>query len=151
MDCVADDATKRRTLAELVRYVTPIGVQRPGDLRTSGVAALDEATPAKGAIHHEHVVPVRLLVDRILGGDDPTDVLSVAVTAHVLRDEHKHIGPLVTIHANLYAQMKTAPLEDLYDIAVHRYTDRGLALARILYAIDPSSEIDSSEFDVSLD
>jgi len=125
----------------MIRYATPQGVQRPGDLRTPGVAALDGTEPANGVVHHEHVVPVRLMVDRMLAGDDPAAVLAAAVVAHVLRSEHQHIGPLVTVHAHLYAEMKVADLGDLYALALRRYTDRGLELASIPHVIDPSNEL----------
>ncbi len=139
----ADVATKRHALAALVRYATPKGVQRPGDLRTPGVAAIDDTASTKGLIHHEHVVPVRLMVDRMLAGDDPTAVLSAAVVAHVLRSEHQQIGPLVTVHAQLYAEMKVADLGDLYALALRRYTDSGLGLATVPHVIDPSNELNS--------
>lgn len=67
----AADAAKRTALSALVRYATPKGVQRPGDLRTPGVAALDRKRTGGVVIHHEHVVPVRLLVDRMLSGNNP--------------------------------------------------------------------------------
>ena len=138
----ADVATKRTALSALVRYATPKGVQRPGDLRTPGVAELDAPKPAQGAIHHEHVVPVRLLVDRMIAGDDPGQVIDAAVVAHVTRVEHQQIGTLVQVHAELYEQMKTAELGSLYGLARRRYTDRGLELAPIPEVIDSSSELD---------
>lgn len=135
-------ATKRTALSALVRYATPKGVQRPGDLRTPGVAELDGTKLGKGAIHHEHVVPVRLLVDRMLAGDDPGQVIDAAVVAHVTRVEHQQIGTLVQVHAELYEKMKVAELGSLYRLARRRYTDRGLELAPIPEVIDPSSELD---------
>lgn len=143
MKCNADLATKRTALSALVRYATPKGVQRPGDLRTPGVAELDGATTDTDAIHHEHVVPVRLLVDRMIAGDDPTAVLAAAVVAHVLRSEHRQIGPLATVHANLYAEMKAAKLGDLPALALRRYTDRDLELSAVPYVIDISNELSS--------
>src|SRR5687767_10269984 len=62
----AGSPTKRVALDALVRYATPPGVQRPGDYRTPGVEALDAPHDASAAIHHEHVIPVRVLVDRML-------------------------------------------------------------------------------------
>lgn len=138
----ADVATKRTALSALVRYATPKGVQRPGDLRTPGVAELDGTKLGKGAIHHEHVVPVRLLVDRMLAGDDPEQVIDAAVVAHVTRMEHQQIGTLVQVHAELYEAMKIAELGSLYRLARRRYTDRGLELAPIPEVIDPSFELD---------
>src|SRR4051812_36923746 len=67
--------TKRVALDALVRYATPPGVQRPGDYRTPGVEALDGKPNVRAAIHHEHVVPVRVLIDRMIAGDSPEDVL----------------------------------------------------------------------------
>lgn len=103
------DATKRVALNELVRYATPKGVQRPGDLRTPGVAALDNDPTATATVHHEHVVPVRVLVDRMLRGGSPAAVLKASVVAHVLASEHAAIGPLVQRHGALYAAMLTPP------------------------------------------
>ena len=93
-------------------------------------------------IHHEHVVPVRLMVDRMLAGDDLTAVLSAAVVAHVLRSEHQQIGPLVTVHAHLYAEMRDSDFDDLYALALRRYTDSGLELAAVPHVIDQSNELD---------
>ena len=143
VQCDADLATKRAALSALVRYATPKGVQRPGDLRTPGVAELDGATKDTGAIHHEHVVPVRLLVDRMIAGDDPNAVLAAAVVAHVMFTEHQRIGPLVTVHAKLYAEMKAAKLADLPALALRRYSDRGLELLAVPHVIDISNELNS--------
>jgi hypothetical protein len=124
-----------------VRYATPLGVRRPGDLRTAGVAALDGTIPEPGAIHHEHVVPVRVMVDRMLARDPPMEVLRSAVVAHVLRDEHALIGPLVTVHARLYNEMLAAPLEDLPRLARRRYRASNLSLRRVPHVVDPGGEL----------
>jgi hypothetical protein len=129
--CGADTATKRKALDALIRYATPKGVQRPGDLRTEGVAALD-ASAARGAgVHHEHVVPVRVLVDRMIAGEDPRAVLDVAIVAHVLREEHRAIGPLVAKHAQLYDQMLRVDLAELPRLGRRRYTSSKLRLRRV--------------------
>lgn len=137
----ASNEVKRVALDALVRYATPGGVQRPGDLRTPGVAALDGTTPGRGAIHHEHVVPVRVLVDRMLTNDDPAEVIDVAVVAHVLREEHARIGALVTKHAALYQRMLEAPLHELPELARNRYEASGLTLHTVPSVIDPGGEL----------
>jgi len=129
--CGADDATKRRALNTLIRYATPKGVQRPGDLRSDGVVALGDNPPVIAAIHQEHVVPVRVLIDRMLARDDPAAVLDVAVVAHVLASEHAAIGPLVTRHARLYEQMRSADLSELPRLGRRRYTASKLKLRRV--------------------
>lgn len=127
----AESPTKRVALDALVRYATPPGVQRAGDYRTPGVGALDATPDARAEIHHEHVIPVRVLVDRMLAGDSPEEVLRVAMVAHVLREEHFRIGSLTGSHRRLYDEMLTAPLEDLPRMARRRYRASGLSLRRI--------------------
>ena len=85
-----------------------------------GVAALVETTVARSVVHQEHVVPVRVLIDRMLAGDDPAEVLDVAVVAHVLASEHATNGPLVTNHAMLYSQMLGAELWALPDLGPYQ-------------------------------
>jgi len=138
----ADEGTKRTALRALVRYATPKGVQRPGDLRTAGVAELDVDAAKAASIDQEHVVPVRVLVERMLAGDDPDDVLGVAVVAHVLTEEHKAIGTLAKRHARLYEQMRTAPLQDLPTLGRRRYEDSKLQLDTVPRAVIPQRLFD---------
>ncbi|MET0428104.1 MAG: hypothetical protein ABW026_06355 [Microvirga sp.] len=139
----ADEPTKRTALSALVRYATPRGVQRPGDLRTEGVAALDGRDNGEAVVHHEHVVPVRVLIDRMVAGDEPDDVLAVAVVTHVLNHEHLRIGPLVTTHAQLYEEMRDAKLSDLPELGRRRYSSCGLVLRKVPLLIAPSRGLDS--------
>lgn len=127
----ADNDVKRCALDALVRYATPIGAQRLGQWRTAGVAALDGVKPERGQIHGEHVLPVRVMVDRMMSGDEPAAVLEVSVVAHVLAVEHSSIGPLVKRHADLYERMKVAPLAELPELALERYRATGLELVSI--------------------
>jgi hypothetical protein len=67
----------------------------------------------------------------MIAGDDPGDVLDIAIVAHVLRDEHRVIGPLVTKHARLYDQMLTVDLSALPKLGRRRYTSSKLRLRRV--------------------
>jgi hypothetical protein len=123
----------RKAVVELVRFARPRRVMRPGDLCSGGVKSLGVGglAPENDPIQFEHVLPVRVLADRILRGDDPTAVLDLAVVAFVLRSEHEHIGPLVATtskHGDLYERLLTDSLDQLRVRARQRYTNVGLDL-----------------------
>jgi len=94
------------------------------------VALTTEAAALDVFRQTEHVVPVRVLVDRILM--EPRDIEGLfpecVVLAHVTRDEHRQLGPLWRDHPELYEAMLSAPPQELVEIGLRRYTKRSLTL-----------------------
>ena len=63
----------------------------------------------------EHVVPVRVLVDRIIMEPADTERLlnECVITAHVTGAEHRQLGKLYRDHRDLYEAMLAAPIEEI--------------------------------------
>jgi hypothetical protein len=83
----------------------------------------DEAAALPGRERHrEHVVPVRVLVDRmIMNRSERESLLSEAIViAHVSRGEHRDLGFLVD-HKAIYEVMLDAAVSDLPDLGLERY------------------------------
>jgi hypothetical protein len=90
----------------------------------------DEAAALAGRERHrEHVVPVRVLVDRmIMNPSDCDSLLSAAIViAHVSRDEHRDLGFLVD-HQAIYEGTLDAAVSDLPDLGLKRYDAAGIVL-----------------------
>lgn len=88
------------------------------------------ATGTLGArVELEHVVPVVVLVERILTGEDVAAVLDQAVVCRVTYEEHKrHLAVAFRrVHQDLYARMRTCPIEQLSALGWERYHAAGLA------------------------
>lgn len=78
---------------------------------------------SKRELHLEHVVPIRLLVDRmIVEPADCKDLLEKAVViAHVTPAEHRDLGGIFTHHEELYGRMLEAPVFELPALGRERY------------------------------
>lgn len=74
-------------------------------------------------LHLEHVVPIRVLVDRMIR--DPTEcqeLLETAVViARVTAAEHRELGGIFSHHPELYGRMLTAPVSELPNLGWERY------------------------------
>ncbi len=74
-------------------------------------------------LHLEHVVPIRVLVDRMIM--DPTEcqeLLETAVViARVTPAEHRELGGIFTHTQELYGRMLKAPVSELPDLGWERY------------------------------
>ena len=83
-----------------------------------------------GPIHREHVVPRRVLVDRmIIAPSECRHLLEDAtVLALVTPDEHRQLGHIWADHEALYAEMLTAPVRGLATLGLRRYTSCGITL-----------------------
>jgi hypothetical protein len=75
------------------------------------------------------VVPVIVLTERILLGSSVEDVLAQSVVCWVTYDEHKKVLPVAfrRVHAGLYKEMLSCPIEQLSDLGWQRYRLAGLA------------------------
>jgi hypothetical protein len=71
----------------------------------------------------------------------PVICLMLAVVAHVLREEHQQIGPLVARHAWLYEKMHGAPLRRLPQLGRRRYGAAKLQLERVARPVIPPGAV----------
>lgn len=78
----------------------------------------------------DHVVPCRVLVDRMLMDPSVCEaVLSRAVLhARITRAEHLALGGIFTHHEHLYGRMLTCPPDDLVELGRDRYRAVGIEL-----------------------
>jgi hypothetical protein len=92
---------------------------------TSPVAA---TAGADARIQLEHVVPVVVLTERILQGDDVEAVLGQAILCKVTYAEHKAhlLVAFRRLHHDLYEEMLRCPLDQLGDLGWQRYHRVGL-------------------------
>ena len=81
----------------------------------------------------EHVVPCRVLVDRMIM--DPRQVRRLlrygVVLARVTRDEHARLGGIYVDHRKLYGRMLVSPIEKLPEQGRRRYSKAGIKLTKI--------------------
>jgi hypothetical protein len=117
------DRVLRKGLEAMVRDWS---VSHPFDFTTA--AATRQRTRA--GLHREHVVPVRVLVDRMLM--DPAEVRPLLedalVLALVTEAEHRSIGTLSARHPDVYARMLKAPVSRLPRLGMERYRASGITL-----------------------
>ena len=88
-----------------------------------------EAAKPGATVNLEHVVPVIVLVERILKGDEVPAVINQSATCRVTYDEHKHILPVAfrVVAADLYKRMLSCPLAELTDLGWERYEVSGMS------------------------
>jgi hypothetical protein len=104
---------RRWSLIEPVTYITDEAAALP-----------------QGERHREHVVPVRILVDRmIMKPSECESLLSEAIViAHVSRGEHKALGGIFVDHQTIYEMMLHAEVSNLPDLGRERYRATGILL-----------------------
>jgi hypothetical protein len=78
----------------------------------------------------EHVVPRRVLVDRMIRKPDECRSLlgTGIVLSRVTKPEHRALGGIYTHHAELYGEMLLSPVSDLPALGCRRYEAVGLEL-----------------------
>jgi len=84
-------------------------------------------------VHVDHVVPCRVLVDRmIINPRECRALLETAVLlARVTAAEHQRLGGIYTHHERLYGRMLRAPVERLAALGRERYRASGIVLRRL--------------------
>jgi hypothetical protein len=142
-EAVADIAEHREIEAQHVRYVMhdleirPVlaTVVRRWTLLTPTRYISAAARRSRTGLHREHVVPVRVLVDRmIMNPAECRPLLEKAVIiASVTPAEHRRLGGIWTHHADLYRRMLKAHLSRLPRRGMERYTATGIALEHVSY------------------
>ena len=81
----------------------------------------------------EHVVPCRVLIDRMIMNPRQTRRLleEGVVLARVTREEHGRLGGIYVHHRKLYWWMLKSPIEKLAAQGRHRYRKAGIKLTKI--------------------
>jgi hypothetical protein len=79
----------------------------------------------------EHVVPVRVLVDRMIAKPRTTPRLlrSCILLAEVTPQEHQRLGRLVQHHPELYEELKRCRIDTLCELSWQRYIRRRVAVS----------------------
>jgi hypothetical protein len=113
-----------------IRYVLETIVRRwtrltPTHFISTGAAKLRRAKP-----HREHVVPCRVLVDRMIMNPSECRALleRAVIIASVTPAEHISLGGIYTHHADLDGRMLKAHVSRLRKRGLERYSATGIAL-----------------------
>jgi hypothetical protein len=119
---VRDDLEIRRVLDTIVRRWTRL---TPTRFISTAAANTRGAKP-----HREHVVPVRILVDRMIMNPSESRALleTAVIIASVTPAEHRRLGGIYTHHADLYRRMLKAHISRLPRRGMERYSATGIAL-----------------------
>jgi hypothetical protein len=119
---VKDDLEIRRVLDTIVRRwsrLTP----------TSWISSAAR-NPRGATLHREHVVPCRVLVDRMIM--NPTEcgplLEKAVIIASVTPAEHRKLGGIYSHHEDLYRRMLKAHVSRLPKRGMERYLDSGIRL-----------------------
>lgn len=113
------DQDVRSVLAALIRRYSR-------DVPTTYWSA--ESQRSRARREREHVVPVRVLVDRMIAKPRTAATLlrTCVVIAEVTPNQRRKIGTLSRDHAALYTSMKGCVRDDLVPYAWQRYKRRGV-------------------------
>jgi len=117
-----EDLEIRNVLETIVRRWTRL---MPTQYISTGAARTRGAKPQR-----EHVVPCRVLVDRMIM--DPSECRALLETAVIIASvtpaEHVRLGGIYTHHAELYRRMLKAQVSRLRKRGLERYSATGIAL-----------------------
>jgi hypothetical protein len=115
---VEHDLEIRRVLDTIVRRWIPT--------RTYTTAA---AKRLGAKVHREHVLPVRVLVDRMIMNPSECRALleRAVIIATVTPEEHRKLGPLIR-YADPYGRMHKAHVSRLGQRGLDRYRAKGITL-----------------------
>ena len=107
-----------------VRAVLDTVIRRWSKLERPRYTTTDAVAPS-GQIVVDHVVPCRVLVDRmIMMPAECADLLQRAIVlARITKTEHRSLGGIYTHHKHLYDRMLHAPVGRLPSLGHKRYRD----------------------------
>lgn len=119
---VTHDLEIRPVLSTIVRRWTPLTPQR---FISTGAANTPETKQIL-----EHVVPVRVLVDRMIMNPSECRALldTAVIIAKVMPEEHKRLGHLFPHNKELYERMLAAPVSQLPALGKERYVKKKIRL-----------------------
>jgi len=117
------DREIRKVLTSVVRLYTKL-------IRTTYAS---EAARGEGArVHRDHIVPVRVLVDRmIMAPEGAREILDAVVLAQITPEEHRQLGGIWKHHEDLYGVMLSCPLAELVELGLKRYVRSGVEVHRM--------------------
>lgn len=135
-------AVRQTRLIELARSIAPMAGKSldDNDVRTIlaaivrrwsmtvPVTYVSAGSPEDAKLQREHVVPVRVIVDRMIKAPRTVDRLlrSCVVLAEVTAAEHRQIGTMLGTHVDLYAEMKRCGLGEVVGLGWQRYRRQGV-------------------------
>jgi hypothetical protein len=102
---------------------------------TKGVTAsyTSKAGSADPAADLDHVVPCRVIVDRMIM--NPIDVEALLqesiVLARITKAEHQQLGGIFQHHAEVYERLLSAPVDQLHEVALERYKRSKVKISRV--------------------
>ena len=93
----------------------------------------DAAVARSREVALDHVIPCRVLVDRmIIHPKECRELLETSVVlAPVTKTEHIRLGGIFTHHERIYGRMLGAPVENLQRLGRQRYRAFGIGLSRL--------------------
>jgi hypothetical protein len=85
--------------------------------------------PRKDVVHLEHVVPIRVLANRMIKNRTECEELlkTAVVIALITPAEHRKLGGMFKV-PGLYGRMLEAPVSELPDLGMERYRAEGIEL-----------------------
>jgi hypothetical protein len=83
-----------------------------------------------GKRHRDHVVPCRVIVDRMImhPGDIRELLESAVVLVELSREEHLRLGGIFADHEAIYGEMLASPVADIIDLGFRRYERSGIEI-----------------------
>jgi hypothetical protein len=142
-EAVASLATDRQIVAQHAGLVTndvearavlDAVVRRWSKLERPKYTTADAATAGSGQVRVDHVVPCRVLVDRMIMDPDVCATLlrRAILLARISKDEHRTLGGIYTHYKDLdlYGRMLRAAVGRLPSLGREHYRKCGIELAR---------------------
>ena len=122
---VKHDRQIRKVLDSIVRLYT----------RLMWTSYFSEAACEDDArVHRDHIVPVRVLVDRmIMNPFETSDILGAIVLAEITPEEHKRLGGIWKDHEDVYTVMLRCPPDELADLGLKRYDRSGVEVHGVVF------------------
>ena len=122
---VTSDRQVRKVLSSIIRIYS--------DSMWSSYGSEGSAS-ADGRLHREHIVPVRVLVDRLIMNPGESDeIFGSVVLADVTPEEHKRLGHIWKDHEDLYAEMLACEPSELLALGLRRYDRGGVRVDEYLF------------------
>lgn len=122
---VKHDRQIRKVLDSIVRLYT----------RLMWTSYFSEAACEDGArVHRDHIVPVRVLVDRmIINPSETSEIFGAVVLAEITAEEHKRLGGIWKHHEDLYSVMLRCRPDELVDLGLKRYVRSGVEIHGVVF------------------
>ena len=122
---VTSDRQIRKVLSSILRIYS--------DLMWSSYGS-EGSSDTEDRLHREHIVPVRVLVDRlIMNPEEAEEIFGSVVLADVTPEEHKRLGHIWKDHEDLYTEMLSCAPEYLLGLGLRRYQRGGVQLHEYLF------------------